>query len=198
MLPCSRKCQPMQLYMCILKRIHCLDNLSLFCYIWEGPRHTKERQMCMTHRQSGTTHLLHYETVAAFMYIIWHTVCLHPHTTPHKPMMWESPIIPHIIEPSNCWIRIVCVVLLIIKHIYAKVYLKMEITLIIVLQNTEMISSKSFLVDRSYVIHLALVSPSPPSLLSFFLSLCVCVTSWHLCVGVDQGTGAGAASQGLF
>lgn len=67
----------------------------------------------------------------------------------------------------------------------------------VTLQNTEMISRKSFLVDRSSVIHPALVFP-PPSLLSFFLCLCVCVTSWHLCVGVDQGTGAGATSQGLF
>lgn len=86
--------------------------------------------------------------------------------------------------------------LLIIKYINVKVYLRMEITLIVALQNTEMISSKSFLVDRSCVIQPA--PPPPLSLLSFFLSLCVCVTSWHLCVGVDQGTGAGAASQGLF
>lgn len=76
-----------------------------------------------------------------------------------------------------------------------KVCLKMKITHMVTLQNTEMISRKSFLVDRSSVIHPALVLP-PPSLLS--LCLCVCVTSWHLCVGVDQGTGAGATSVGLF
>lgn len=69
-----------------------------------------------------------------------------------------------------------CAVLFIIKPIYVKVCLKMKITLMVALQNTEMISRKSFLVDRSCVIHSALVFP-PPSLLSFFLCLCVCVTS---------------------
>lgn len=67
--------------------------------------------------------------------------------------------------------------LLIIKYIHVKVYLKMEITLIIALQNTEMISSKSFLVDRSCVIQPAL-APPPPSLLSLsaiFLSQSVCM-----------------------
>lgn len=76
----------------------------------------------------------------------------------------------------NCQISIVCSILVDIKHIYLKVYLKMKITLIVALQNTEMISRKSFLVDRSSVIHPALIF-LPPSLLSFFLCLCVCVTS---------------------
>lgn len=78
--------------------------------------------------------------------------------------------------------------------------LKMKITPIIALQNTEMISREGFLVDRSCVIHPALVSPPPPppSALSLCVCVWVCVTSWHLCVGVDQGTGAGATSEGLF
>lgn len=60
-----------------------------------------------------------------------------------------------------------------------KVCLKMKITHMITLQNTEMISRKSFLVDRSSVIHPALVLP-PPSLLS--LSVCVYVSHPDTCV----------------
>lgn len=69
----------------------------------------------------------------------------------------------------------------------------MKITPIIALQNTAIISREGFLVDRSCVIHPALVFPPPSAIFA-----CACVTSWHLCVGVDQGTGAGATSEGLF
>lgn len=55
----------------------------------------------------------------------------------------------------------------------------MKITHMVTLQNTEMISRKSFLVDRSSVIHPALVLP-PPSLLS--LSVCVYVSHPDTCV----------------
>lgn len=57
-----------------------------------------------------------------------------------------------------------------VKRTNVKVLFKNKI--MVTIQHTEMVSRISFLVDRSSVIHPALVFP-PPSLLSFFLCLCV-------------------------